>query len=159
MVSALLSEVKATPRKTPQSMPRKGKAPKVGHEKQKDCPVLTGRANAETMSKYNNQKTRIGKYTFDSKKEAERFVFLKARLDHGEIEKLALQVPFELQPAFVDADGHKHRAIIYIADFVYIEAGQWIVEDVKGYKTEVYKLKKKLFDFKYKDEGITLKEI
>lgn len=127
--------------------------------RKEDCPVLTGRANTETMSKYNNKKTRIGKYTFDSKKEAERFVFLKSRLDRGEIEKLALQVPFELQPAFTDAEGHKHRAITYIADFVYIERGKWIVEDVKGYKTEVYKIKKKLFDFKYKDEGITLKEI
>lgn len=111
------------------------------------------------MNKYNNKKTQIGKYTFDSKKEAERFVYLKARLDHGEIEKLALQVPFELQPAFTDAEGHKRRAITYVADFVYMERGKWIVEDVKGFKTSVYRIKKKLFDYKYRKDGIVLIEV
>lgn len=111
------------------------------------------------MSKYKNQKTTVGQYTFDSKKEAERFIVLRDRLNRREITKLALQVPFELQPAFVDATGTRHRAITYIADFVYHDGEKWIVEDVKGYRTPVYQLKKKMFAYKYREEGLTIAEI
>lgn len=41
------------------------------------------------------------------------------------------------------------RKIYYVADFCYIQKGKIIVEDVKGKKTDVYKLKRKLFLYKY----------
>ena len=41
------------------------------------------------------------------------------------------------------------RAVKYIADFVYIENGKTIVEDAKGFKTEKYIIKRKLFKYKY----------
>lgn len=43
------------------------------------------------------------------------------------------------------------RAVRYIADFVYTDTmtEKVIVEDVKGYKTDVYKLKRKLFKYRY----------
>ena len=47
------------------------------------------------------------------------------------------------------------RAIKYVADFVYEENGQTVVEDVKGVKTPVYKLKKRMLAEKY---GIVIKE-
>lgn len=64
---------------------------------------------------------------------------------------MKLQVPFELQPAFVASDGTQHRKITYVADFVYVETrtGDEIVDDAKGFRTEMFKLKKKLFLFKY----------
>jgi hypothetical protein len=36
-----------------------------------------------------------------------------------------------------------------------LKTGKIIVEDTKGFSTEIYKLKKKLFEFKYKDLKIT----
>lgn len=110
------------------------------------------------MSKYNSRKTIIDGITFDSKKEAKRYVELKKKQEEGEITDLRLQVPFELVPSFtVEIDGkkRKRRNIRYIADFVYYENNQKVVEDVKGRKTDIYKLKKKLFEYKYK---ITIKE-
>ena len=43
----------------------------------------------------------------------------------------------------------------YIADFVYYINNVKVVEDVKGIKTEVYKIKKKIFEYKFKT---TIKE-
>ena len=110
------------------------------------------------MSKYNSRKTVIDDITFDSKKEAKRYVELKKKQEEGEISDLRLQVPFELVPSFtieIDGKKRKRRNIRYIADFVYYQDGQKVVEDVKGRKTDIYKLKKKLFEYKYK---ITIKE-
>ena len=110
------------------------------------------------MSKYNSRKTVIDGITFDSKKEAKRYVELKKKQDEGEITDLRLQVPFELVPSFtieIDAKKRRRRNIRYIADFVYYENGQKVVEDVKGRKTDIYKLKKKLFEYKYK---VSIKE-
>jgi hypothetical protein len=47
------------------------------------------------------------------------------------------------------------REVCYIADFVYQEDGKLVVEDVKGHRTEVYKLKKKLMLWVH---GIRIKE-
>lgn len=97
-------------------------------------------------SKYNNRKTIIDGITFDSNKEAKRYTVLRSLQQDGYIEDLKLQVPFELIPK---QDGE--RAVKYIADFVYydIEKQIHIVEDVKGFKTDVYKLKRKLFKYRY----------
>lgn len=47
--------------------------------------------------------------------------------------------------------GKTFRKIEYVADFQYEQDGKIIVEDVKGMETDVFKLKKKLFEYKYKD--------
>ena len=97
-------------------------------------------------SKYNNRKTIIDGITFDSQKEARRYTVLRSLQDGGYIKGLSLQVPFELIPK---QDGE--RAVKYIADFVYydIEKKIHVVEDVKGFKTDVYKLKRKIFKYRY----------
>jgi len=99
--------------------------------------------------KYNAKKVRTadGKI-FDSKKEAERYLELKMLERAGVISNLILQPKFLLQESF-KYKGKTQRAIFYIADFEYIKDGKRIAEDVKGVKTEVYKLKKKLFLKKY----------
>ncbi len=108
------------------------------------------------MSKYHSRKTIIDNITFDSKKEAERYLFLKAQLKKGKIRDLKLQPRFELLPSF-QKNGKKYRKCEYIADFSYfdVEQGEIIVEDVKGLKTEIYKLKKKMFEYKYPHLEIT----
>lgn len=110
------------------------------------------------MSKYHNTKVEVDGIRFDSLKEANRYCELKL-LERGKaIRSLVLQPKFELQTAFVNADGKKQRAITYTADFMYYDIGEdkAIVEDVKGMKTEVYKIKKKLFEYKY---GMVVREI
>ncbi len=82
-----------------------------------------------------------------------RYAELKLLVRCGEIEDLKLQPRFLLQEGFIDSMGIKHLPISYIADFQYkavaYETEYETVEDVKGMKTEVYRIKKKLFLFKY----------
>jgi len=106
--------------------------------------------------KYGNRRIEVNGEWFDSVAEAARYRELLLLEAAGQVEDLTLQPEYELQPAFRDARGRKHRAIKYIADFRYIEVidpqsiqGRTVVEDVKGMRTEVFKLKEKLFRFRY----------
>lgn len=92
--------------------------------------------------------------TFDSSREAHRYLVLKGMVEDGLIENLRRQVRYELVPAF-DVDGRHYRPVYYVADFVYVEDGKEIVEDVKGMRTDVYRLKSKLFARRY---GKAIKE-
>lgn len=102
-------------------------------------------------NKYGARKVYVDGIKFDSKHESDRYRELVILQRAGEISDLKLQVPFELIPK---QDGE--RACCYKADFTYIENGQLVVEDAKGYKTEVYKLKKKLM---LKEYGIKIREV
>lgn len=105
--------------------------------------------------KYHNKKTEVDGILFDSKKEASRYIVLKMMEETGEIRDLRRQVKYELIPK-QRLDGRMHRAVNYIADFVYIKDGKIVVEDVKGYRTETYKLKRRLMLWK---NGIEIKEV
>lgn len=100
-------------------------------------------------SKYNAIKQTIDGHTFDSKREAHRYTELLLAQRAGKISMLRLQPAFELQPAFVDASGKKQRPIVYKADFGYVENGQGVIEDVKGFATKEFKLKAKMFLYRY----------
>ena len=96
-------------------------------------------------NKYKNIKTTVGNLKFDSKKEAKRFEELLLLLKAHEIEELRLQHSFTLIESYTALDGEKIKAMKYIADFTYIDRLRgFIVEDVKGKQTDVYKMKKKL---------------
>lgn len=104
------------------------------------------------MNKYRNRKTVVDGITFDSKREAERYMELKLLEQAGEISHL------ELQPVVVLQDKFKHngktvRAITYRADFAYrdLTTNTSVIEDVKGMETEAFRLKKKMFLKKYGD--------
>lgn len=106
-----------------------------------------------SANKYHAKKTTVDGITFDSRKEAERYKELKALELVGKIDRL------ELQPRFVLMDGFRYegkaiRKIEYVADFLYRDLStlELVVEDVKGVKTDVYKLKKKLFLKHYGNE-------
>ena len=97
--------------------------------------------------------------TFDSRRELEYYLILKARLKNGEIDDLRRQVSITIQPAF-DFNGKRIRAITYKADFVYIDKKDGLphIIDVKGSKetlTEVYKLKRKLLLY----QGYEIEEV
>ena|SRR3990167_3378239 len=89
-------------------------------------------------SKYHNQRVTVNGNTFDSRKEADRYLFLLDRFAKGEIKSLVLQPCFKFPMGFS-----------YYADFKYIEKDKVIVEDTKGFKTDVYRLKKKCFNYFY----------
>lgn len=134
------------------------------------------RVKPEKPSKYHNRKTTITDpktgelITFDSKKEADYYLELLARERAGEVFKIERQVRIQIQEPFTDCTGVKHRAITYTADFVYYERINFTtmndgyilsedikvhVVDVKGLKTDVYKLKKKLLAY----QGIVIEEV
>ncbi len=110
------------------------------------------------MSKYGNRKAFVGAMVFDSRLEARRYHELLLMQKAGIIRDLRTQVPFELQPSFKKG-GKTIRAITYKADFMYTVCGtgSTVVEDTKGFRTEVYKIKKKLFEYKFSD--LTIKEV
>jgi hypothetical protein len=95
-------------------------------------------------SKYNNKKTKVNGITFDSKKEADRYVFLTLRAEIGEVLDLHIQVPF-----IFALEGKK--MFTYKADFVYFDTitNKTVIEDVKGMRTPLYKLKKKLIEHQH----------
>lgn len=104
----------------------------------------------QKISKYGAQKCVIDGIKFDSKKEAARYCELRLLERTGEIRNLRLQIPYVLIPK-----SRYGREIKYIADFVYFENDEIIIEDVKGVRTAVYRLKKRMMAEKY---GIIIKE-
>jgi hypothetical protein len=104
-------------------------------------------------NKYGAKKTVVDGITFDSKKESERYKVLRAKADKEEITHL------ELQPKYRCEIGGK-LICTYKADFRYFqqtESGmQLMVEDVKGFKTPIYRLKKKLVEALY--PGVVIME-
>ena len=99
-------------------------------------------------NKYKNKKIQVDMHVFDSIAESERYKKLALLEEAGKIENLQLQPRFILQDSF-KKNGKTYRKIEYVADFMYKENGQVIVEDVKGIQTDVFKLKHKLFEKKY----------
>lgn len=108
---------------------------------------------ARKENKYGAIKTEVDGIKFDSRAEANRYKELKLMLAAGVIRNLKLQPGFTLQEGF-RYKGKKMIAIKYKADFMYIEAdsGLKVVEDVKGMQTPVFKIKHKLFLYKYGNE-------
>ena len=111
-------------------------------------------------SKYRNRKIKYKGILFDSKKELQRYEHLKHLEEKGLIKDLQLQVKFVLIPAQRINGKVVERECCYIADFVYVEDGLTVVEDVKGYKKGIaysyFAIKRKLMLERY---GIRIKEI
>ena len=105
------------------------------------------------VRKYHNKKVEYDGYTFDSIREKNYYIKLKLLEKAGKIKELELQKEFELQPSF-KLNNKTSRKITYRADFTYktTEDDKLHVVDVKGFRTDVYRLKKKLFEYKYRIE-------
>ena len=107
-------------------------------------------------SKYKNRKYEVDGLVFDSKKEARRYEELRLLEKSGVISDLQTQVRFMLIPS-QHIDGKcVERACFYVADFVYFENGQKVVEDTKGFKTTDYIIKRKLMLHVH---GIRIREV
>lgn len=114
------------------------------------------------MSKYNSEKITVDGETFHSKKEARRWQELRLLEKAGKIHDLRRQVPFTLIPTQYETyqrwskktgkrlkDGKRclEQGCAYVADFVYYNGGEQIVEDAKGVRTADYIIKRKLMLF------------
>ena len=111
------------------------------------------------MTKYRAIRTMVDGIYFDSKREANRYSELKM------MEKAGIINSLKLQPEFKCVVNGK-KVCTYKADFEYLmvdeegpqgQIGYYIVEDVKGFKTPVYRLKKKLVEALF--PGTVIKEI
>lgn len=117
-------------------------------------------------SKYHSKKIEVDGMTFDSRKEYYRWCELCQLERVGKITDLQRQVkyvliPTQYEPPAVNKKGTAKRGKLierecsYIADFVYTEKENLVVEDVKGFKTADYKIKRKLM---LAVHGIRIKE-
>lgn len=123
-------------------------------------------------SKYGNRKTVVNGNEFDSQKEARRYQELLFLERSCKISNLRLQVKYVLIPTqrapslevykAGQKKGHRKPGKVlenecaYIADFVYVKNGNEVVEDAKGMKTAVYRIKRKLMLERY---GIQIQEV
>ena len=94
-------------------------------------------------NKYHAKKTTVDNITFDSRAEAVRYCALKVLFRTGHIRNLEIQPEFHFR-----LDGKK--IFTYRADFAYFDGHRRVVEDVKGVKTAIYKLKKRLIEAQFK---------
>lgn len=101
------------------------------------------------MNKYRNQPCVVDGLPFASKREANRYGELKLLQIAGQISDLRRQVPFELVVNGV-------LVCKYVADAVYVERGEQVVEDAKGIRTRDYRIKCKLMKACH---GIDIREV
>lgn len=98
-------------------------------------------------NKYGAKPTVVDGIRFHSKRESERYLELKLLERAGKIKELIQQPKFPIQ-----VEGEK--ICTYIADFSYWDNdhNRMVVEDVKGAKTALYSIKKKLVEAIYSIE-------
>lgn len=128
------------------------------------------------MKKYHNKKIKVDGIIFDSKKEAVRYKELKILEKAGIIHDVQRQVKYVLIPAQYEPTSSVYvkgnnkgkpkkgklieRECAYYADFVYMQGGNTIVEDVKGYREgqayNLFVIKRKLMLYVH---GIIVKEL
>ena len=129
------------------------------------------KSSCNSKSKYRNKKVEYNGIVFDSTKEKNRYIFLKAQEELGKIHDLQLQVKYELIPAIKEEyvehlktkDKVKTRtvqlAITYTCDFQYYKNGELVIEDVKSSPkmlTKEYALKKKML---FALKGLKIREV
>lgn len=103
------------------------------------------------MNKYNAKKVEIDGIKFDSVAESRYYKYLLGLLNEGVVESFEMQKTYTLLDKFPHPKtGKTIRAIKYVPDFEVIYTdGRVEVVDVKGMQTDVFRMKCKLFMFRY----------
>ena len=105
-----------------------------------------------SINKYNSKKIAIDGIKFDSKAEGEFYLYLKDLKEQGKIKDIILQEKLILQEGF-KKDGKTFRPITYTVDFTFkISTGELIRVDVKGMETQQGNIKRKMYEYKYKEK-------
>lgn len=119
---------------------------KINNVEDLKATMTTNNATKNKKSKYGADKVEIDGIKFDSQKEADYYCELKIRLAAGDIKGFCRQAEFIL------ANNTRYKA-----DFIIFNTDDTSeIIDVKGFKTDVYKLKKKLFEDKF---NLKIKEV
>ena len=106
-------------------------------------------------SRYATYKPILDEHEFDSLMEARFYIHLQELKKNGLIDAFEMQVPYELQPKFTK-NNKVFRPISYVADFVVRYNGRVSVIDTKGKETVEFKIKKKLFEYKFPELELTI---
>jgi hypothetical protein len=108
------------------------------------------------MSKYHNRRVSLDGYTFDSAAEARRYQELRLMEAAGELRDIEVHPRFRVE--VMGCDGKAHHICDYVSDFRYWDCRghRFVVEDVKGVRTQAYILKRKLVEALY---GWTITEV
>ena len=108
---------------------------------------------------YGTKKVEFEGITFDSAPEAQRYQVLREAQKRGLISDLRLQVVFTLIPRQTETvevklktktkvvEEFREHPVTYASDFVYFKDGKEVIEDVKGFPTEDYILKRKMMRY------------
>ena len=108
---------------------------------------------------FGTKKVEFEGITFDSEPEAQRYQVLREAQKKGRISDLRLQVVFTLIPRQTEAvvvrlktktkvvEKFREHPVTYASDFVYLKDGKEVIEDVKGFPTEDYILKRKMMRY------------
>jgi len=96
--------------------------------------------------KYNAVRTEVDGISFASKKEARRYGELKLLERAGEISHIRLQTRWPLICGHLIMKTSTRRDMVYVSDFDYHENDELIIEDCKGMRTELYKLKRAIME-------------
>lgn len=109
---------------------------------------------AKRKRKFNNTIVTLDGHRFDSKAESRRYLVLRDMAIKRQITDLQIHPKYKFEGVLTE----KGRPYTYCADFVYYDkrTNEIVVEDVKGMKTAVYKMKKSLMKYFY---NISVKEI
>lgn len=95
----------------------------------------------KTRNKYGAKKTQVGEVTFDSKKEAQRYMELQLLERAGEITDLRRQVKIDLMGQHRPLYTRTGRKMRYTADFAYVEDGVEVIEECKGHWTRDFEVR------------------
>nr|PZN07857.1 MAG: hypothetical protein DIU64_11600 [Caldicoprobacter oshimai] len=103
--------------------------------------------------KYNNKRVLVDGILFDSQKEADYYNELKLQLMAGAIRGFCRQPEFILVEGFAD-----RKPVTYKADFIVFHLdGTFEIIDIKGFETEIFKIKHKQFLNKF--PGLKIKVV
>lgn len=122
----------------------------------------------QSRNKFGAKKAEYRGKVFDSKVEMQRFMYLEHQQSRGEISNLHTQwrfqiirkvvkiVPVQLKTKIRYEERVVEMAAHYTADFIYIENGRYVMEDVKNaYSQDIrdYPLRRKLMVVKIQDHN------
>lgn len=110
--------------------------------------MITRKKNKINKKHTNAKKVVFDGIAFDSKQECDRYLWLRNLESIGKIQNLELKPEFELCPHF-KVGKYSFDSMNYTPDFKYIKDGDIIIEEFKGRKTEPYRMRRKLFVYKF----------
>lgn len=113
------------------------------YNKRRSDTTLTGK-EPRTPRVKGYRPTTVDGIRFDSKRESERYLELLLLERAGAIRRIKVHKRYKLIIRDVPILTETGRVMQYECDFEYLdlETGETIIEDVKGHKTDTYKVKK-----------------